>query len=66
VSYRIRVTAPVPFGTWGDVCPEPAINGTKLRHLGRATSVTTVGVAVSAGGQNGRQAFAADPREVPT
>jgi hypothetical protein len=51
-------------GPKGDVCPEPATIGAKLRHLGR--SVTAVGVAVFDGGQAGRQAFAVDRREVPT
>jgi hypothetical protein len=64
VSSRIRVTVPTPFGVRGDVCPETATIGTKLRHLGRSASA--VGVAVSDGGQDGRQAFAVDRREVPT
>ena len=64
MSYRRFVTAPTPAGVKGDVRPEPATIGTKLRHLGR--SATTVGVAVSDGGQNGRKAFAADRREGPT
>jgi hypothetical protein len=51
-------------GPKGDVCPEPATIGTRLRILGR--SATTVGVAVFNGGQDGRQAFAVDRREVPT
>ena len=48
----------------GDVCPEPATIGAKLRLLGQVT--TSVGVAVFDGGQDGRQAFAVDRREVPT
>jgi hypothetical protein len=48
----------------GDVCPEPAAIGTKLRHLGPIAA--SVGVAVNDGGQDGRQAFAVDRREVPT
>ena len=48
----------------GDVCPEPADIGTKLRHLGPIAA--SVGVAVNDGGQDGRQAFAVDRREVPT
>ena len=48
----------------GDVCPEPAAIGTKLRHLGPIAA--SVGVAVNDGGQDGRHAFAVDRREVPT
>jgi hypothetical protein len=48
----------------GDVCPEPATSDTKLRHLGLIAA--SVGVAVIDGGQDGRQAFAVDRREVPT
>jgi hypothetical protein len=48
----------------GDVCPEPATIGTRLRFLDR--SATSAGVAVRNGGQGGRQAFAVDRREVPT
>jgi hypothetical protein len=49
-------------GPKGDVCPEPATIGTRLRHLGwAATSVT----AAVFGGQDGRRAFAVE-REVPT
>ena len=51
-------------GPKGDVCPEPVTIGAKLRHLGR--NATSVGVAVLDGGQDGRQAFAVDRREVPT
>ena len=51
-------------GPRGDVRPEPATIGARLRHLGQVT--TSVGVAVSDGGQDGRQAFAVDRREVPT
>ena len=49
-------------GPTGDVCPEPATIGTRLRTLGR--SATAVLVAVF-GGQGGRKAFAVDGREVP-
>ena len=52
------------IGPKGDVCPEPTTIGAKLRHLGR--SATSVTVAVFDGGQDGRQAFAVDRREVPT
>ena len=51
-------------GPKGDVCPGPAGIGTKLRDLGPIA--TSVGVAVNDGGQDGRQAFAVDRREVPT
>jgi hypothetical protein len=51
-------------GPRGDVRPEPATIGAKLRYLGQVT--TSVGVAVSDGGQDGRQAFAVDRREEPT
>ena len=51
-------------GPKGDVCPEPATIGTRLRNLGR--SAKAVRVAVIDGGQDGRQAFAVDGREVPT
>jgi hypothetical protein len=51
-------------GPMGGVCPAPATIGTRLRHLGR--SAKAVGVIVFDGGQDGRQAFAADRREVPT
>jgi hypothetical protein len=65
VSDRMLVTPwRVLFGPKGDVRPEPATIGTRLRHLGR--SATAVGVAVIDGGQDGRQAFAVDRREVPT
>jgi hypothetical protein len=52
------------IGPRGDVRPEPATIGAKLRYLGQVT--TSVGVAVSNGGQDGRQAFAVDRREEPT
>ena len=52
------------YGPRGDVCPEPATIGARLRNLGQGT--TTVGAAVFGGGQDGRQAFAVDRREVPT
>ncbi len=63
---RMRFTPQVALnGPTGDVRPEPATIGAKLRHLGRvATSVT--GTAVFGGGQDGRQAFAVDRREEPT
>jgi hypothetical protein len=48
----------------GDVCPEPATIGTKLRDLGPIA--VSVPAAVVDGGQDGRQAFAVDRREVPT
>ena len=51
-------------GPKGDVCPEPAMIGAKLRHLG--PNAASVGAAVFDGGQDGRQAFAVDRREVPT
>lgn len=51
-------------GPKGDVRPEPATIGARLRYLGQGT--TSVSVAVSDGGQDGRQAFAVDRREVPT
>jgi hypothetical protein len=51
-------------GPTGDVRPEPATIGTKLRLLGQVT--TSVSVAVFDGGQDGRQAFAVDRREEPT
>ena len=51
-------------GPRGDVRPEPATIGAKLRYLGQGT--TAVRVAVTNGGQDGRQAFAVDRREVPT
>jgi len=61
---RMRFTPQVALnGPRGDVCPEPATFGAKLRHLGWvATSVT--GTAIG-GAQDGRQAFAVE-REVPT
>jgi hypothetical protein len=48
----------------GDVCPEPAHIGTKLRDLGPIAA--SVPAAVAGGGQGGRRAFAVDRREVPT
>ena len=51
-------------GPTGDVCPEPATIGTRLRTLGRSAKAAPV--AVNDGGQGGRQAFAVDRREVPT
>jgi hypothetical protein len=62
VNDRIRITQAALKGSKGDVCPEPATIGTRLRHLGwAATSVT----AAVFGGQDGRRAFAVE-REVPT
>ena len=65
MTYRKHITPWAALtGPKGDVCPEPATIGTRLRILGR--SATTAGVAVFDGGQGGRQAFAVDRREVPT
>jgi hypothetical protein len=50
-------------GPTGDVRPEPATIGAKLRLLGQVTP--SVGIAVSDGSQDG-QAFAVDRREEPT
>ena len=50
-------------GPKGDVCPEPATIGTRLRTLGRSAAAAPVAVF---GGQGGRPAFAVDEREVPT
>jgi hypothetical protein len=62
---RMRFTPQVALnGPLGDVRPEPATIGAKLRHLGRVA--TSVGAAVFDGGQDGRQAFAVDRREEPT
>ena len=49
------------IGPKGDVCPEPATDGTQ-RHLGRRAKAFVIAVS---GGQGGRQAFAVE-REVPT
>ena len=46
----------------GDVCPEPATIGIRLRHLGRRSKAFLVAVP---GAQISRQAFAVE-REVPT
>ena len=62
VNDRIRITQAALKGPKGDVCPEPATIGARLRHLGR--TATSVPAAVF-GGQDGRQAFAVG-REVPT
>lgn len=51
-------------GPKGDVRPEPATIGTRLRTLGRSAQAAPV--AVFDGGQGGRQALAVDGREVPT
>jgi hypothetical protein len=67
---RLRVTpwtaltGPMGDVRLGDVCPEPAYIGTKLRDLGPIAA--SVPAAVTGGGQGGRQAFAVDRREVPT
>jgi hypothetical protein len=50
-------------GPKGDVCPEPATIGTRLRTLGRSAAAIPVAFT---GGQGGRPAFAVDEREVPT
>ena len=50
-------------GPTGDVRPEPATIGAKLRLLGQVTP--SVGIAVFDGSQDG-QAFAVDRREEPT
>jgi hypothetical protein len=65
VSDRMYTITPwtAPSGPRGDVCPEPAMLGTKLRHLGRIAG--PVGAALR-GGQGGGQAFAVRRREVPT
>jgi hypothetical protein len=57
VTLELALTGPK-----GDVCPEPATIGTRLRTLGRSAAAASVAVF---GGQ-GRQAFAVDRREVPT
>ena len=51
-------------GPKGDVRPEPATVDTRLRRLGPIAA--PVGAAVRNGGQDGRQAFTVDRREVPT
>jgi hypothetical protein len=61
---RKHITQAALTGPRGDVCPEPATIGTRLRFLGQGA--TSAGVAVRDGGQGGRQAFAVDRREVPT
>ena len=62
---RTRITPWAALkGPKGDVCPEPATIGARLRHLGQATT-PSAGTAVF-GAQDGRQAFAVDRREVPT
>ena len=60
---RIRITQAALKGPKGDVCPEPATIGTRLRTLGRSAAAIPVAVF---GGQGGRPAFAVDEREVPT
>ena len=64
VTPWVALTGPKGDMCPGDVCPEPATIGTRLRNLGR--SAKAVRVAVIDGGQDGRQAFAVDGREVPT
>jgi hypothetical protein len=60
---RIRITPWAALtGPKGDVCPEPATIGTRLRHLGRRSKAFLIAVP---GAQTGRQAFAVE-REVPT
>ena len=58
VSPRVALNGPT-----GDVRPEPATIGAKLRLLGQVTP--SVGIAVFDGSQDG-QAFAVDRREEPT
>jgi hypothetical protein len=61
---RMRFTPRAALnGPTGDVRPEPATIGTKLRLLGQVTP--SVGIAVFDGSQDG-QAFAVDRREEPT
>ena len=61
---RMRFTPQVAQnGSVGDVRPEPATIGAKLRLLGQVTP--SVGIAVFDGSQDG-QAFAVDRREEPT
>ena len=65
MSDRIHVIPSRAFiGPKGGVCPVPATIDTKLRRLGPIAA--SVGAAVPNGGQDGRQAFAVDRREVPT
>jgi hypothetical protein len=60
---RQRITPSAALiGPKGDVCPEPATIGIRLRHLGRRSKAFLVAVP---GAQTGRQAFALE-REVPT
>jgi hypothetical protein len=62
---RIHVTpSSAHIGPKGDVCPEPTTVDTRLRRLGPIAA--PVGAAVRNGGQDGRQAFVVDRREVPT
>jgi hypothetical protein len=61
---RMRFTPQAALnGPTGDVRPEPATTGAKLRLLGQVTP--SVGIAVFDGSQDG-QAFAVDRREEPT
>ena len=61
---RMRFTPEMALnGPVGDVCPEPATIGAKLRLFGQVTP--SVGIAVFDGSQDG-QAFAVDRREEPT
>ena len=66
MSNRIHVTAAVPLGAWGDVCPETATLGIRSRHLRKIVTAMPFGVAVAGGVQDGPKAFAAEPWEVPT
>jgi hypothetical protein len=60
---RMRFTQAALKGPRGDVCPEPATFGTELSRLGRVAASVSAAIG---GGQDGRQAFAVDRREVPT
>jgi hypothetical protein len=64
LSNRTYVTAAVPLGAWGDVCPETATMGVRSRHLRKI--VIAMPVVVAGGAQDGPKAFAAEPWEVPT
>ena len=66
MSNRTYVTAAVPLGAWGDVCPETANLGIRSRHLRRIVTAMPVVFAVAGGVQDGPKAFAAEPWEVPT
>ena len=66
MSNRTYVTAAVPLGAWGDVCPETARLGLRSRHFSEIVTAMPVGIAVADGVQDGPKAFAAEPWEVPT